>query len=99
MFSIRVSEGVASDLAPLRIFDRAAILDAIERHLCREPDRPTRRRKRLDGLLPPWDAVPPIWELRVGEFRVFYDVDRDQMRVHVRAIRRKPPHLTTEQIL
>ena len=25
-------------------------------------------------LAPPWEHVPPVWELRVDEYRVFYDV-------------------------
>ena len=51
------------------------------------------------GLTPPWEHVEPVWELRVGEFRVFYDVSEEESRVIVRAIRRKPPHKTTEEIL
>ena len=41
----------------------------------------------------------PVWELRVGEYRVFYDVDDTEHVVTVRAIRHKPPHATTEEIL
>ena len=37
--------------------------------------------------------------LRIGEFRVFYDVNEAEARVMVRAIRHKPPHKTTEEIL
>jgi mRNA-degrading endonuclease RelE of RelBE toxin-antitoxin system len=43
--------------------------------------------------------VQPVWELRVGEYRVFYDVDEVGGQVVVRAVRRKPPHKTTEEIL
>ena len=53
----------------------------------------------LMGLVPPWDAVPPVWELRVGDFRVFYDLDKNDRYVFVRAVREKPPHRTTEEIL
>jgi mRNA-degrading endonuclease RelE of RelBE toxin-antitoxin system len=42
---------------------------------------------------------PPLWELRIGDFRVFYDVDNERQRVYVRAIREKPPHATSEEIL
>jgi len=38
-------------------------------------------------------------ERRVGDWRVFYDVDGEERRVYVRAVRRKPPHRTTEEIL
>lgn len=64
-----------------------------------EPTRQTRHRKILVALAPPWDHADPVWELRVGEYRVFYDVDHVQATVGVRAIRRKPPHKTTEEIL
>ena len=39
------------------------------------------------GLTPPWDHVEPVWEPRFGEFRVFYDVDENESRVVVRALR------------
>ena len=51
------------------------------------------------NLIPPWDAVPPIWELRVGEYRVFYDVSEEEKTVYVRAIRKKPQGKRTEEIL
>lgn len=47
----------------------------------------------------PWMAVPPIWELRVGEFRVFYDVDEPSNMVYVRAVKRKLAGQRTEEIL
>lgn len=43
--------------------------------------------------------MEPVWELRVGEYRVFYDVDEATAIVYIRAIRHKPPHKTTEEIL
>ena len=43
--------------------------DALERHLRYEPDKETRSSiKRLRGF------VRPQYRLRVGDFRVFYDV-------------------------
>ena len=99
MFVIQFAEGVASDLAGLRAADRATVLDRIDEQLTHQPDVATRNRKPLPGLVPPWDHVPPIWELRVGEFRVFYDFDAAASVVIVRAVRHKPPHQSTEQIL
>ena len=75
------------------------VLDRTEVQLKYEPTRQTRNRKILVGLVPPWDHVDPIWELRIGGYRVFYDVDHAQATVIVRAIRRKLPHKTTEEIL
>lgn len=59
----------------------------------------TRNRKLLVGLRPPWDQELPVWELRVGDYRVFYDVQEQPSLVTVRAIRFKLPHKTTEEIL
>lgn len=87
------------ELARERAFRRATIGIAIRDHLTHEPTKVTRNRKPLIGMDPPFDAVPPIWELRVGEVRVFYDVDEEEKTVTVRAIRPKPPHKTTEEIL
>ena len=38
-------------------------------------------------------------ELRVGAYRVFYDVDDDENKVYVRAVRKKPPYKRTEDIV
>jgi mRNA-degrading endonuclease RelE of RelBE toxin-antitoxin system len=75
------------------------ILDKIQEQLSRQPIRETRNKKILEGLQPPWKHRQPMWELRVGEYRVFYDVDPEENRVMVRALRHKPPHRTTEEIL
>ena len=99
MYEIEYAEGVADDLANLRAYERARILDSIEAQLVHEPARQTRNKKILVGLVPPWEHVEPIWQLRVGQYRVFYDVDEETSVVIIRAIRRKPPHRTTEEIL
>jgi len=75
------------------------ILEHIEAQLTHQPTQQTRNKKILVGLIPPWEYVEPVWELRVGEYRVFYDVDEDASIVTIRAIRHKPPHKTTEEIL
>jgi mRNA-degrading endonuclease RelE of RelBE toxin-antitoxin system len=99
MFEIEYAEAVADDLANVARFARKRILDEIEKQLRHEPVRPTRNKKILVGLKPPWEHVEPVWELRIGEYRVFYDVDDLVKRVIVRAVRHKPPHQTTEEIL
>ena len=99
MFSIEYAEGVAEDIADLRAFDRTQLLDRIEEQLTQQPTQQTRNKKILPGLKAPWDQELPVWELRVGEFRVFYDVDDAKNLVTIRAIRRKPPDRTTEEIL
>ena len=96
---IEYAESITDDLAQLHAYDRSHLLDRIEAQLSHQPTQPTRHKKMLIGLVPPWDHVDPVWELRIGVFRVFYDVDEEQAVVNIRAIRRKPPHKTTEEIL
>ncbi len=99
VYEIRLAEDVEKDLKALSAYHRMAVLDAIEIQLCAEPTVETRNRKQLASLIPPWIAELPIWELRVGEHRVFYDVSEDEHVVYVRAVRKKPPGKTTEEIL
>ncbi len=99
MYTIEYAEAVTDDLTDLRAYERNQILDSIEEQLTYEPTIETRNRKPLVGLVPPWEHVEPVWELRVGEYRVFYDVNEEASIVMIRAIRHKPPHKTTEEIL
>ena len=99
LFEILLSEGVQDDLQGFRAYDRHMILDAIETQLTHQPNVETKKRKLLRNLVPPFEAIPPIWQLRIGEFRVFYDVDEDGHRAYVRAIRRKSARRATEEIL
>lgn len=99
MYKIAYVESIADDLKRLQAGQRKQILQRIEKQLTHEPTRQTRNRKILVGLVPPWEQVEPVWELRIGEYRVFYDVDEAAAVVIIRAIRHKPPHKTTEEIL
>ena len=99
MFEIRFAEGVEEDLKKIPVYYRNQILDSIEEQLAHEPGTATRNRKLLENLTPPWQAVEPIWELRVGEYRVFYDVSPTESIVYVRAVRKKPRGIKTEDIL
>jgi mRNA interferase RelE/StbE len=69
MFRIVVRPLAAEQIRRLRRVDAVAVLDAIEVHLRHEPDRVSRSRiKRLRG------RNAAAYRLRVGDFRVFYDV-------------------------
>ena len=99
MFTIEYAKGVAEDLKSIRAYERTRILDGIDKQLLHEPSVQTRNRKILVGLIPPWEYIEPVWELRIGEYRVFYDVDEESSTVIVRAIRQKPANKKTEEIL
>jgi len=98
-FTIDFSPVAMSELKGLRPFDQRRIVGEIESQLPFEPTVLTRNRKPVEGLCPAFEHNPPVWELQVGEYRVFYDVDADANVVRVRAIRRKRPQQTTEEIV
>ena len=98
MFAILYDEAAEAELQTLRAHEARRIMDEVDVLLAQEPTKRSRRKKPLEGLMPPWDAVRPVWQLRVGDFRVFYDVNERRKEVVVRAIRRKGTK-TTEEIL
>src|SRR2546430_1414068 len=63
--------------------NRATVLDQVERQLSHEPGLETRHRKRLR----PNPLAP--WELRVGNLRVFYDIQEETSCVRIVAVGRK----------
>ena len=80
MFEFKFTENSLGDLQQLRKADQTRILAAIEIHLKSQPIRVTKNRKRLrpNSLA--------TFELRVGDFRVFYDVDETARIVSIRAV-------------
>lgn len=98
MFVILYDEAAEQDLRGLRAYEVRRILDEVDDQLTRDPTSRSRRRKLLESLVPPWNKVRPVWQLRVGDLRVFYDVDEVRREVVVRAIRRKGSK-TTEEVL
>lgn len=96
MFDILYEEVAEQDLRGFSAFDARRIMEEVDAQLSKKPTTPSRRKKLLEGLVPPWEAVRPVWQLRVADFRVFYDVDEEQQEVIVRAIRRKGSKRTKE---
>ncbi len=67
---IVLAPSAAEELRALQAGLRSRVRDAIELHLRHEPTKTSRSRiKRLRGL------EQPQYRLRVGEIRVFYDVE------------------------
>jgi mRNA-degrading endonuclease RelE of RelBE toxin-antitoxin system len=88
-----------AELQSLRAFDQRKIMAAVNANLSRQPFVPTRQRKKLGDVTAEFEHDPPLWELRVGEFRVFYDGKPETLEVCIRAIRSKPPEKTTAEVL
>jgi mRNA-degrading endonuclease RelE of RelBE toxin-antitoxin system len=97
-YAIVVRSPAKAELEALRVFDQRRITEAIRVNLQDDPFTPSRNRKELKDIFPAFEFEPPLWELRVGEFRVFYDGKPDMQTVYVRAIRHKPSGKTTEDI-
>jgi len=75
-YAIVIDDDALSDLAGLRAYDRRAIVDLVEKLLSEGPTRVSKTRiKRLRGY------ESPQYRLRVGEFRVLYDVIGNEVLV------------------
>lgn len=98
-FRIEITDLAEGELKAIRAFERRRIVDEVRSQLSDQPMLATRNRKRLETAVPDFEHVPPIWELRVGDYRVFYDVDEADEVAFVRAIRRKVQGQTTEDII
>src|SRR5690349_850233 len=90
-FTVQIVSSALAELKAIPVFNRRQITEAIDEQLPHQPAVPTRNRKLLENLQPTFECEPPVWELRVGSYRVFYDVDEENQTVTVRAIRDKPP--------
>jgi mRNA-degrading endonuclease RelE of RelBE toxin-antitoxin system len=80
MFRIEFTPEAFEDLQLLRKFDQQQIIAAIEVQLPHQATQETRNRKRLR----PNQLAE--WELRVDQFRVFYDVDARTNAVKIEAV-------------
>jgi mRNA interferase RelE/StbE len=71
-YEVRYSSEAVEQLKKLRAFDQVAILDQMEQVLSINPTLESRSRvKRLR------EPAPTQYRLRVGEFRIFYDVEQE----------------------
>jgi mRNA-degrading endonuclease RelE of RelBE toxin-antitoxin system len=98
-YSIELTPLAVSNLKSMRVYDRRRIVDEIGEQLSHQPTMETRNRKLLPGLVPDFVHESPIWELRLGDYRVFYDVDESSSTVYVRTIRPKEHGQTTKEII
>jgi mRNA-degrading endonuclease RelE of RelBE toxin-antitoxin system len=82
-FHIEFSRRARDNLRELRKRDQQIVIDAVAVQLTHQPGHPTRQRKKLEEN----DLAP--WELRIGDLRVFYDIDPDKELVIVVAVGQK----------
>ncbi len=82
-YLIEITEAAEGDLALLRVVDRRRITSAIIEQLTHQAEVESRHRKQL--------RANPIatWELRIEDFRVFYNVNGHTVTVTVIGIGHK----------
>jgi mRNA-degrading endonuclease RelE of RelBE toxin-antitoxin system len=82
-YILDMTEGANEDLSYYRAFERKMITDEIAVQLVNQPDVETNNRQHLRNN--------PIarWELKVGKFRVFYEIDADEQLVTVISVGHK----------
>ena len=98
-FRIEITPSALEELKAIKRYYRHRLVEAIDTRLKHQPTNESKNRKQLIGVVPDFEHVPPIWELRVGDYRIFYDVDEIEEIVVVRAVRKKPSHMQTEDVL
>jgi len=83
MFEIEFTSDAVDDLKAFRKAEQQMIFDQIDNQLVYEPMVDTRNRKKLR----PNDVAE--YELRIGRFRVFYDVDEKVKMGKIEAVVQK----------
>lgn len=99
MYRLRIDPSARKELDQAPVFYRRIIEDTIESRLGQDPEGASKNRKPLQPLVAGFEHEDPLWELRVGEWRVFYDIDAEARTVVVRAVRKKPRQKRTEEIV
>ena len=82
-FRVKFTSAALDDVAPFKKRERKAILDGIDKQLVDEPHVETRNRQRLRP------NRTSEWEVRIGKYRVFYDVRQSDRIVEVKMIGEK----------
>ena len=79
-FRIEFTEEAKADLVWFSANERKSIVEELKRQLADRPMDETRNRKQLR------DNPVARWELRIGKYRVFYEVAQETSTVYVGAV-------------
>jgi mRNA-degrading endonuclease RelE of RelBE toxin-antitoxin system len=83
MFQISYTDSALEDISTFRKNDQTVIFDTVDEQLIHQPDVITRNRKRLRS------NASAEWQLKIGDFRVLYDIDAAEERVEVKFVGQK----------
>lgn len=89
MYQVEFTPEAAKDLRYFRKFEQNIIINGVQTQLIYEPTAETKNRFRRN---PPDIAE---WELRIGAFRVFYNVDETVLIVSIERIGFKPNNVVS----
>jgi hypothetical protein len=78
-YAIRYSLDAMDDLAKMRAFDRAKIMNEVRKNLIHQPTVITRHRKPVTPT--PDLAIAAAWELQVDAWRVLYDIEPGEVLI------------------
>jgi mRNA-degrading endonuclease RelE of RelBE toxin-antitoxin system len=85
VFSVELSPSSKLDFDGLRKYEQQRVIEAIEGKLQMDPNVTTRAKKCLGSEeTANFVFTPPLWQLRVGDYRVFYDVDDNEKGIYPR---------------
>lgn len=90
-YDISYSDSATRNLVGIRVYYRGAIIDAIELHLGFTPTQESRT--TIKKMSQPYWAQ---YRLRVGTFRVYYDVDEARRLVQIHRVLEKGTEATPE---
>jgi len=79
-FNIEYSPDTEEHLRALTKHQQVIVLDTVEKQLQDQPTIETKNRKPMRP-----NPIAP-WELRIGNLRVYYDVDEGKHIVNIRAV-------------
>ncbi len=83
IYKIEITEDAKIDLSFFKAYERKIILASIREQLSYEPLKETRNQKKLRE-----NPIAP-WELRIGKYRIFYEVRNDIVTVGIISVGKK----------
>jgi len=70
IYQIEITDDAKTDMSFFEMYERKIILAGIKEQLTHEPLKETKNRKKLR------DNPIAAWELRIGRYRIFYEVNK-----------------------
>jgi mRNA-degrading endonuclease RelE of RelBE toxin-antitoxin system len=86
-YQIDFSNDARTDLSYFTAYERKIIVSGIKEQLVHEPHSEVKNRKKLR------DNPLANWELRIGKYRIFYEINEDTLSVTIISVGYKQHNL------